>query len=308
MIQQKIRLCLQDAPPTSAGSGPHAASTRGSPRWLLRALAVPFLGVSLGTIAPACAQGTANTDPPVVLGLTSTAPPYYSDQQLTLYEAQKPVPLQIRKPTAAELSALGKAAPYPRAPFLLASDVNVEIHFTISNLDKTDHTVELLIDPWNEFARWAPGVTVINDENTEPNLSGYDNYFVVPAQSRVQGDLSPDDTYNLEVNFATVERILWNPPAKMSLAPTQMCNHIFAIQHRSNDGDPAVTPFIPSVIAGLTGFDLGIRTSEPANVAVEVVVDVTDMNGNRVNTPGSTSPILGRPGTALSPPGARQGN
>jgi hypothetical protein len=288
---------MQDGAPRSAGSAPHARSA-------FRVIPLVFLA----TIASGCAQGTANTDPPAVLGLTSSAPPYYSDQELTLYEAQKPIALQIRKPTSAELSALGKAAPYPRAPFLLASDVQIEIHYTITNLDKTDHTIELLIDPWNEFAHWTPGVTVVNDEETVPNLSGYDNFFVVAGQSRVEGDLSPDDTYNLEANFATVERILWNPPAVMSLPPTQMCNHIFDIQHRSNDGDPAVTPFIPSVIAGLTGFDLGIRTREPANVAVEVVVDVTDMNGNRVNPPGSTNATLGRPGTALSPPGARQGN
>jgi hypothetical protein len=32
--------------------------------------------------------------------MTSTAPAYYSDDELTLYEAQKQVPLPIRKPTA----------------------------------------------------------------------------------------------------------------------------------------------------------------------------------------------------------------
>ena len=85
--------------------------------------------------------------------------------------------------------------------------------------------------------------------------------------------LTTDDTYNLEVNLATVEAILANPPANLSISLTEMCNHIFNIQHRSNDGDPLVTPYIPKVIAGLTGFDLGIRTTEPANIAVEVVVE-----------------------------------
>jgi hypothetical protein len=310
MIPQKIRLSMQVEAPTGAGSAPHANGLRWARRYgvMLGFVPLAFLGASVG----ACAQGNASTDPPVVLGLAAGgdggAPPYYSDAELTLYEAQKPVSLQILKPTQAQESALGKAAPYQHAPYLLASDLNIEIHFTLSNLDTTEHTVELLIDPWNEFAYWSPGVTVVDDDDTEPNLSGYDNYFLVPALSRVEGDLSPDDTYNLEANFATVENVLWNPPANLSVSLTVMCNHIFDIQHRSNDGDPLVTPYIPSVIAGLTGFDLGIRTTEPAHVAVEVVVDVTDLNGNRVNPPGQTSAVLGRPGTELAPPGAHQGN
>ena len=54
---------------------------------------------------------------------------------------------------------------------------------------------------------------IVDDDDTEPNLSGYDNYFVVPAMSRIEGDLTTDDTYNLEANLATVENVLWmNPP------------------------------------------------------------------------------------------------
>jgi hypothetical protein len=289
---------MQAPTPTRAGASPHA-------RRIALGLGPILL---LGAIVGACAQGTANTDPPVVLGLTSTAPPYYSDGEITLYEAQKQVPLQIRKPTSAEESALGQQKPYPHAPYLKATDLSIEIHFTLSNLDTSDHTVELLIDPWNEFVYWAPGVTVVDEDDTEPNLSGYDNFFVVPAGGRVEGDLSPDDTYNLEANLATVENVLANPPANLTIGLTQMCNHIFNIQHRSNDGDPLVTPYVPSVIAGLTGFNLGIRTPEPANIAVEIVSDVTDLNGNRVNSPGSTAAVVGRPGKMLSPPGALQGN
>ena len=149
---------------------------------------------------------------------------------------------------------------------------------------------------------------MVSDDETEPNLSGYDNLFAVPGKSRIEGDLSPDDTYNLEANLATVENVLALNPSNLSVSITELCNHIFNLQHRSNDGDPLVTPYVPSVIAGLTGFDLGLRTYEPANVAVEIVVDVTDLNGNRVIAPGSTTATIARPTTALSPPGAKQGN
>jgi hypothetical protein len=305
MNSRKRGCFVEERPPKVAGARPHgdAVSTAGRLAWV----AVPAL-FGLGLLGAACSQGDAQTDSPVVLGLTASAPAYYSDQEITLYEAQKPVPLAIRKPTSAEVSALGKAAPYPRAPFLEASDVSIEIHYTLSNLDDAEHTVELLLDPWNEFVHWAPGVTVVNDDETVPNLSGYDNYFVVPARGRVEGTITPDDTYNMEVNLATVENVLGNPPANLSVDLTTMCNHVFNLQHRSNDGDPLVTPFIPAVIAGMTGFDLGIRTSGQANVAVEIIVDVVDNKGNRVVATGSGDATLGKPGKALSPPGARQGN
>ena len=302
-IPQETTAVVQVSTPRCVGSPPQRRTRSWTRAFALLAAALP-----VACLVSGCDEGNANTDAPVVLGLTSTAPAYYSDQQITLYEAQKPVPLSIRKPTSQELSALGKAPPYPRAPFLQASDISVEIHFTLSNLDSDTHDVELLIDPWNEFVRWSPGVTVINDENTEPNLSGYDNYFVVPGKGRVEGTITPDDTFNMEANLATVENVLGNPPANLTVDLTTMCNHIFNLQHRSNDGDPLVTPYIPKVIAGLTGFDLGIRTQEKANVAVEVIVDVIDNNGNRVLAAGSTDKPLGRPGTALSPPGARQTN
>jgi len=292
---------------------PNFASRAGlSPRALphvgrRRALSLVPLA-ALGTIVAACSQGNASVDTPIVLGMTSTAPAYYSDDEITLYEAQKQVPLPIRKPTSAEESALGKDPPFPHAPFLLASDVSVEIHYTISNIDKTDHTVELLIDPWNEFGRWAPGVTVVDDDDTEPNFSGIDEYLLVPALSRLEGTITTDDTQNLAANMATVENVLLDPPTNLSVDVGTFCNHVFNVQHRSNDGDPLVTPYIPKIIPGLTGFDLGIRTEEQANVAIEIVMDITDNNGDRVLPDGSTEAPIGRPSTVFSPPGALQGN
>lgn len=40
------------------------------------------------------------------------------------------------------------------------------------------------------------------------------------------------------------------------------------------------------MIAGLTGLDVGFRTYEPANVALEVAIEVVDKNGKRVRKEG----------------------
>src|SRR5690606_22208069 len=50
-------------------------------------------------------------------------------------------------------------------------------------------------------------------------------------------------------------------------------NHAFHVQNRSGSS-PLVDPYRPSGIAGLTGIDVGLRTFEPANVALEVVVEL----------------------------------
>jgi hypothetical protein len=246
--------------------------------------------------------------------------PYYSDQNLTMYEVQMAVPLPVRKPTAAQRSGASPAmTPYTHAPYLLASDESVEVHYTISNLDTADHGVWLLIDPWNEFVRYNPGVTVVDCDTTVPNF-GYDQEFVVPALSRIEGTLTSDDFIEIATKLASVQNMLASPQAKMAEAPdasadntfdpTVIANHIFNPQNRSNEvpPDPNYAPWIPPVIAGVTGFDLGLRLDdEAANVAVEITIDIVDESpsADRFLSEGSTEPQLGLPPVVLSPPSAK---
>lgn len=297
---------------------------------------VVYCPLLLAALAAGCSNDSTNqVTSPIELGMTDKMAAYYSDQELTLYQAQLPVQLPVRKPTDSELSALSKpvaGTPYPRAPFLTADDESVEVHYTISNIDNQDHTVWLLIDPWNEFVRWDPGVTVVSDEDTEPNW-GYDLAFVVPAMSRIDGTLTPDDMHEIAIKLASVENLLASPQAKAAAAaamadagnstanpppddpnatsypsgfdPTVYANNIMNPQNRSNGNDPLYTPWIPAEIAGLTGFDLGIRTSEPANVAVEITMQIQDLQGNRFVASNSNDPQIGMPPVTLRPPGAR---
>jgi hypothetical protein len=260
--------------------------------------------LTFGALASACANRDTNqVTSPVVVGMSETIAPYYSDGQTTIYQVEKEVPLPMRPPTAAERNALGEADPFPRAPFLRACDVRLEIRFTLTNLDDKQHSIELLIDPWNEFVRYHPLVQVVNDEQSTPDLSGYDKFFVVPPKSRVEGTITPDDTNELAVDLATAMNATAHPPT--SGAGTRLnalINHIFNLQNRSNDGDPLVTPLVPGTIPGLSGFDLGIRSYEPVNVAVEIIVDVTDLDGDRTIPFGKTDEPMGVPPDELSPP------
>jgi hypothetical protein len=270
--------------------------------------------------------------------MTATMAPYYSDENITIYEAKIPVPLPVKMPSASDLAGLGgtpAGTPYPHAPWLLASDEILEVHYTISNIDSTDHNATLLIDPWNEFVRWDPGVSVVSDEETTPNY-GYDLVFLVPALSRVQGTVTQDDMQEIAIKLASVENLLMGPNAPAAgdggmggdgaddpnaasdntptgYDTTSIANNIFNPQNRSNGNDPIYTPWIPPVIAGLTGFDLGIRTegdaedgtAAGANLAVEITVDVQDVNGNRFVLSSSNQTQIGLPPTTLSPAAAR---
>src|SRR3984957_7098533 len=292
-----------------AGSG-LATPTQGGWRPRISGF-VPLLAL-VPTLAAACSNGSGDqVTAPVAVGMTSGAAPYYADGQITLYQEQTPVALPVRKPTSADaLGAAPKGTPYSHAPFLTVQDESVEIHYVLWNLDTVSHNVWLLIDPWNEFVRWKPGVTVVSDEETIPNY-GYDQQFVLAPKSRVQGDITPDDVTEIATKLAAVETFLASPQGSQmqsatsddSLDPTQVCNNIFDFQNRSNSSPPDLyyTPWIPPVVAGLTGFDLGVRMEADdddddvgtlpdggttcaaggaGNVAVEITMNVQDLNGD----------------------------
>jgi hypothetical protein len=273
-------------------------------------------------VAAACSSGSSDQiTQPLAVGMTASTAPYYSDGNLTLYEVQLPVRLPVRRPTQAERQALGGTPPgtrYPHMPFLLSSDESVEVHYVISNIDTVQHAVWLLVDPWNEFVRYRPGVTVVDEDTTVPNESFEPGGpgFVVQPQSRVEGTITTDDMSELAIRLAAAENYLMSPQVLAlespdagttdnSLSPTSIANHIFDGQNHSNENDPLFSPYVPPVIAGITGFDLGLRSMEPANVAVEITIDVQDLNGNRFVAQDTTAALIDLPPVTLAPPGAR---
>ncbi|MDB5215308.1 MAG: hypothetical protein JWO86_3235 [Myxococcaceae bacterium] len=259
------------------------------------------LVLSLVAVAACSNSGQTQVIPPVVLGMLETAPPTYDDGQMQIYETYLPVPLPLRKPADNEVPK-GAADPYPHPPFDLASDTRITARFTLSNLEDKPHTVELLLDPWNEFVRYSPGV-IVGEEATTPNFSGIDRFFIIPAKGRVEGILTPDDIVEMATDLGTAMELQKRPPpADGSFAGPALYNRAFNVQNRSSQPDPLLTPYVPKVVAGIVGFDLGLRTYEPAKLAVEVVLDVEDLNGDRVIPAGDDTRRVGRPGTVLSPP------
>ncbi len=268
-----------------------------------------LIGVAVfGVVASACASADEKEVlPPVVLGMLDTAAPTYDDGEQQIFQVGREVRLPYRRPTDEERPR-GEQDPYPRAPFHVVKDTRVTVRYTLSNLDDQQHTVELLIDPWNEFVRYVPGVTTIRDDEVLPNFSGIDLFVIVPPKGRVTGIITPDDMIELATDLTVAMALERRPPdAAGAFGGAVLYNRTFNVQNRSSEPDPVLRDWMPASrekVAAVIGFDLGLRTSAPAKVAVELVIDVEDLDGERIVMDGEEGRQIGRPGQVLTPPAA----
>jgi hypothetical protein len=233
--------------------------------------------------------------------------PVYDDEELTIYEAKTSLMLPIVAPTPSQLEALSSDAsdPFERLPWVGQNDVHVQVTWTLSNLDPGAHAVWVMLDPWNEFGRYQPAVHLDGEEAVR-DLSGIDMLFEVPgtdddAEPRIVGTFTFDDMDELAVDFATVFKILNDAvpvDAEEEDPRPTLVNHAFNVRDRSNRS-PLLAPYRPSVVPGLVGFDYGVRTSEHANVALELLVELRD-DGDRVVERGQVAPMLEPPETIIS--------
>lgn len=285
----------------------------------------------LTCIVAACALGTgacASREQdlvmaPEVFGMTETTAPIYDDGQMQIFQVTHPIELPIRGPRDGERPG-GDAAPYPQYPYLRSEDVRITVRFTLSNLEDKENLVELLVDPWNEFVRYVPGI-VVTEEEALPNLSGIQRFYKLPPLGRVEGILTPDDMRELASDLATAMALAATPPPDDgAFGGPLLYNRAMNVQNRGTVlFDPVLTPYIPQIppaveqnkvvvdpskklIAGLTGFDVGLRTAAPARVAAELVIDLEDLSeaGDVVIAPDRAEDPIGPPGDTLSPPAA----
>jgi hypothetical protein len=273
----------------------------------LRISRVAAVTAALGAAAVSCAGRDAQTLPPVVLGMLETTPPIFEDGEDKIFQVGREVPLPFRRPEDGERPK-GQQDPYPRPAFHVATRSRTTVRYTLSNLEDRQVIVELLLDPWNEFVRYQPGVDIVRNDEAQPNLSGIDRRVILPPKGRVQGIVTPDDMVELATDLTVAMALQKRPPPETSaFAGPALYNRTFDAQNRSSEPDAVLAPWLPATkatVAAVTGFDLGLRTTEAARVAVELVIDIDDLDGDRVLMEGDDGRALGRPGTVLTPPAA----
>lgn len=262
-------------------------------------------------LAPACAKDAVVSDP-VRLGMTDTLAPFIDDGETQFYQVSLPVLFPIRNGTGEELGELSASAPpYPREPFYRAENTRVTLRFTLVNLDDAPHAVDLLLDPWNEFVVYFPSTSIIREDELLPNLSGVERTFLLPPKGKITGIVTPDDFLELANDLGTVMAIAAAPPdGEGDFGGAVLYNRAMNPQNRDAASDPLLKNYLPQIAAGILGVDLGLRTGEPANLAVEALVDVQDQGDKSgeplvfdvLDIPEGVTPFE-RPGTVLSPPG-----
>jgi hypothetical protein len=259
--------------------------------------------------------------PPEQVAMDASAPTIFNDGETTLFEVKKAVYFPIIAPEGGQPGTQdGVAEPYGRTPWITLEDVRVQLTWTLSNLENRRHNVWLLVDPRTEFGRYWPGLTLVDAEEGEyiPNRSGYEYYYSLEGKgagekSRRHGTLTYDDMDEVARDFATAMNLIKFPPTTgigggaleegQSPVPTYV-NHAFHFENRSED-DPLVARWVPSVIAGLTGVDIGLRTSDTGEtpgadpdvpvapkLALEVVVEITDLGSGKVRREGARDLLL----------------
>ncbi|MBX3184715.1 MAG: hypothetical protein KIT72_05080 [Polyangiaceae bacterium] len=249
-------------------------------------------------------QEEVRTLVPQQVGMTADMEPVFEGDEFSLYEVKLAVRLPIRAATEGDMQRAWEnpIAPFPHRPTVVPSDYRVQVTWVLTNLDDRPHAFEFLLDPWNEYGRYWPGMQVVDAQRGEvlPNLSGIDFHREIGPRSageasRMHGTLTYDDFDELAIDFATVMNIIEtvpppDPEDRNAMSPVTLVNHAFHIGNRSASS-PLTRPFIPSIIPAITGFDIGIRTRQPANLALEFVVELSELNRDRDRVLDEGEPI-----------------
>jgi hypothetical protein len=226
-----------------------------------------------------------NTEDPRTAGVYTlalsdkTTPAFKSaDGQSAVYEVQVQVVLPlIEKPKL----TTAVVDPYTEPVWYTPSDVQVQCSFVVTNLGDTDVTAEVLLDGWNEFIRYVPKVSVDDEGNLQEDLSTNGRRVIVPAKSRIQGVFSYDDLERVAMDLATIMN-----EQKLGVTPFNPF-HVVEVHTKLLD-DVLTKPYVPSVIDGITGFDLSLRTTSQVKLELEATLEVIDHGGFLV-TDGSSS-------------------
>lgn len=250
---------------------------------------VALVAATAGSIFIATACGNTadqRTDSRVfTLAMTDKTPPALSaGNGGGVYEMQVPVAIPlIERP--AQLPGT-QVKPYPRVVWYTPSDLRVQVSYVLTNAGDQDLDVEILLDGWNEFIRYTPMVSVDEEGNVNADLSTLDRRVYIHGHERLTGTFSFDDMERVAYDLATI----------MNGAPNPF--HVVESHTKLLD-DLSTKPYVPSVIDGITGFDLSVRTMQPANLELEATLEMIDQGGFLV--PDGTPSKAGPPSTRYRP-------
>jgi hypothetical protein len=148
-------------------------------------------------------------------------------------------------------------------PWIERGELEIQIDFTLSNLDSADRDVDVIVNGANEFDEYVPGVLVVEDDPV-PLHSQWERRYTVKAKSRVNGTVREEDLDEAAVDLATV----------VNGAPNS--DEIVYFENKSGT-DERSKKYIPDVIPGLVAVRLGLMTNSAAPILLEASLRVRDV-------------------------------
>jgi hypothetical protein len=221
------------------------------------------------------------------VALTESTAAAYAAEDAALYIVEERVEVPILRPTETALEDLRQAAgnfeglPFPRLPWVERDDLAIEVDFTLSNLDEAERQVAVIINGFNEFHEYQPGVTLV-DEEPEADFSQWERLYELAPEERKTGTVREEEFDEAAVDLATV----------VNGAPNS--NSVVFFENKSSD-DERNRQYIPEVIPGLAGFRIGLRATQAGRIVLDVSVRVRDAGDRLANVDDEPFAIMPEP-------------
>lgn len=208
------------------------------------------------------------------LAFAPDTPPFFQNDDLTVYLIEQRIELPVRPPTDEEFGALSTPderglGPYPRRPWVERGDYELQLDMTLSNLSDARQRVAVTINGINEFHEYVPGVNLAGEEPV-PDFAGWERTVELDPGQRITLTVREEQLDEVAVDLATV----------VNGAPNS--NQVVYFQNQS-DRDARSRMYIPPIVPALVGVRLGLRADSedattPPPVALEAVVFVRDLH------------------------------
>jgi hypothetical protein len=220
-----------------------------------------LIGAAMVALATACSPEPRDTRTfgPYIVAIKADTPAVLATDEAQVFQVRRSVPLPLKE----RPPGIPRTPPYPGGVWYTPDQVRVQLSYVITNLEDKAISVELLVDGWNDFVAYTPQIRIVDDEVVK-DRSCVQRAMILPPKSRTEGRVSFDDFERMAIALAAIVNKAPNP------------GHVLDPQ-TDLDTSPLAKPFIPAIISGITGFDLSLRSSEAARLAVEATVEIIDL-------------------------------
>lgn len=210
----------------------------------------------------------------IAFALTDTTPAFVEGEEESLFLVEERIELPVRVPSDTQMAELVSGAgevaiPFARLPWVQRHDYEIEVDYVLINLDDSRSSVDVVINGFNEFHEYLPGV-IFDDDEIIPEFAQWERFIVLEPLERRFGTIREEEFDEIAVDLATVVNGVSN--ANQIVHP----NNHSSTDRRSQE-------FIPEVIPALTGLRVGLRATSTSNVVIEITVRVRDVSSRIVS-------------------------